>query len=156
MAIAAVSGNTAPSNVLVIGSELLAPAIFLCLVYFAGRVITSSWPHLLTAGVLASSTGQLLIRHFAAPDVACSDLAVAAARRALEAADCDPQAIDLIIVASSTPDHFGSFPSTACVVQRKLEITNGCAAVPSVVAGWLGYSEPGIELGFAASSRTSA
>ena len=68
LAIAAVSGNTTPSNVLVIGSELIAPAIFLCLVYFAGRVITSSWPHLLAAGVLASSTGQLLIRHFAAPD----------------------------------------------------------------------------------------
>src|SRR3989442_5643048 len=68
LAIAAVSGNTAPSNLLVIGSELIAPAIFLCLVYFAARGITSSWPHLLAAGVLASSTGQLLIRHFAAPD----------------------------------------------------------------------------------------
>src|SRR6266571_4638270 len=68
LAIAAVSGSTAPSNALVIGSELIGPAIFLCLLYFAGRVITSSWPHLLAAGVLASSTGQLLIRHFAAPD----------------------------------------------------------------------------------------
>src|SRR2546421_5500533 len=68
LAIAAVSTNTAPQGVLVIGSEIIAPALFLCLVYFAGRVITSSWPHLLAAGVLASSTGQLLIRHFAAPD----------------------------------------------------------------------------------------
>ncbi len=64
-------------------------------------------------------------RHFAAPDVACSDLAVAAARRALEAADCDPQAIDLIIVATSTPDMV--FPSTACIVQQKLGIA-GCPA----------------------------
>ena len=40
-------------------------------------------------------------RHFAAPELACSDLAVAAARRALEAADCDPRSLDLIIVAIS-------------------------------------------------------
>ena len=68
LAIAAVSGGTAPSGALIIGSELIAPALFLCLVYFAGRVITSTWPHLLTAGVLGSSVGQLLVRHFAAPD----------------------------------------------------------------------------------------
>jgi hypothetical protein len=68
LAIAAVSGGTAPNGALVIGSELIAPALFLCLVYFAGRVITSTWPHLLTAGVLGSSVGQLLVRHFAAPD----------------------------------------------------------------------------------------
>ena len=64
-------------------------------------------------------------RHFAAPDVPCSDLAVAAARRALEAADCDVAEIDLIIVATSTPDMV--FPSTACIVQHKLGI-QGCAA----------------------------
>src|SRR5450755_2501281 len=43
-------------------------------------------------------------RHFAEADVACSDLAVHAARRALEAADCYAASIDLIIVATSTPD----------------------------------------------------
>src|SRR6266850_2554284 len=68
LAIAAVSGSTAPQGALVLGSELIAPILFLCLVYFAGQVITSSWPHLLAAGVLTSSVGQLLIRHFAAPD----------------------------------------------------------------------------------------
>ena len=68
LAIAAVSGTTAPPGALVISSELIAPALFLCLVYFAGRVITSSWPQLLAAGVLTSSVGQLLIRHFGAPD----------------------------------------------------------------------------------------
>src|SRR5437870_13407990 len=68
LAIAAVSGSTIPPGALVIGSELVAPALFLCLVYFAVRVITSGWPHLLAAGVLGSSIGQLLIRHFAAPD----------------------------------------------------------------------------------------
>src|SRR6478609_3431626 len=43
-------------------------------------------------------------RHFAAADVPVSDLALIAARRALEAADCGPKAIDLIIVATSSPD----------------------------------------------------
>jgi hypothetical protein len=67
LAIAAVSSNLAPDLPVII-SELIAPAVFLCLVYFAGRVLTPSWPHLLTAGVLGSSVGQLLVRHFAAID----------------------------------------------------------------------------------------
>jgi 3-oxoacyl-[acyl-carrier-protein] synthase-3 len=76
-------------------------------------------------------------RHFAEPDVGCSDLAVAAARRALEAADVDPSAIDLIIVSTSTPDMV--FPSTACLVQQKLGIVNGCAAfdVQAVCTGFV-------------------
>jgi hypothetical protein len=68
LAIAAVSAGAAPPGALVIGSEIIAPAIFLCLVYFAGRIITPSWPHLLAAGALGSSAGQLLIRHLGAPD----------------------------------------------------------------------------------------
>ena len=64
-------------------------------------------------------------RHFAAAGVTCSDLGFEAARRALAAADCDPQAIDLIIVATSTPDMV--FPSAACMVQAKLGV-HGCAA----------------------------
>ena len=67
LAIAAVSiSNT--SGALVIGSELAAPAIFLCLVYFAGRIITPGCAHILSAGVLGSSIGQLLVRHFASLD----------------------------------------------------------------------------------------
>ncbi len=67
LAIAAVSaGNT--SGALVIASELAAPAIFLCLVYFAGRVITPGCAHILSAGVLGSSVGQLLVRHFGSLD----------------------------------------------------------------------------------------
>lgn len=69
LAIAAVSGGTQSPGALVIGSELVAPAVFLCLVYFAGKVLTPSWPHLLVAGVLGSSVGQLLIRHFASPEL---------------------------------------------------------------------------------------
>ena len=67
LAIAAVSASNT-SGALVIGSELLAPAIFLCLVYFAGRVITPGCAHILSAGVLGSSIGQLLVRHFASLD----------------------------------------------------------------------------------------
>src|SRR6185503_8861747 len=67
LAIAAVSASNT-SGGLVIGSELIAPAIFLCLVYFAGRVITPGCAHILSAGVLGSSVGQLLVRHFALLD----------------------------------------------------------------------------------------
>ena len=62
------SSNATPLGATVIVGEVIAPAIFLCLIYFAGRVITPAWPHLLAAGALGSSVGQLLIRHLAAPD----------------------------------------------------------------------------------------
>lgn len=75
-------------------------------------------------------------RHFAAPDVASSDLAVPAAQAALTAAGLQPGDIDLIIVATSTPDMV--FPSTACILQRKLGIA-GCAAfdVQAVCSGFI-------------------
>ncbi|HEY4316217.1 MAG TPA: beta-ketoacyl-ACP synthase III [Herbaspirillum sp.] len=78
-------------------------------------------------------------RHFAAAGVMSSDLAAIASKNALQAAGLQPNDIDLIIVATSTPDHLGGFPSTACVVQRKLEITNGCAAmdVQAVCSGFV-------------------
>jgi hypothetical protein len=68
LAIAAVSASNT-SGALVIGSELVAPAIFLCLVYFAGRIITPGCAHILSAGVLGSSIGQLLVRHLATTDI---------------------------------------------------------------------------------------
>ena len=67
LAIAAVSASNTP-GALALASELAAPAIFLCLVYFAGRVITPGCAHILSAGVLGSSIGQLLVRHFASSD----------------------------------------------------------------------------------------
>jgi 3-oxoacyl-[acyl-carrier-protein] synthase III len=78
-------------------------------------------------------------RHFAAAGQNASDLGVEAALRALEMAGKVPSDIDLIIVASSTPDFQGSFPSTACVVQRKLGIENNCAAfdVQAVCSGFV-------------------
>ena len=75
-------------------------------------------------------------RHFADDGVSASDLAVSAARHALEAAGCRAEDIDLIIVATSTPDMV--FPSTACIVQRKLGV-HGCPAfdVQAVCSGFV-------------------
>ncbi|MBP6318512.1 MAG: ketoacyl-ACP synthase III [Rubrivivax sp.] len=64
-------------------------------------------------------------RHFAADGVACSDLALAASRAALQAAGRSAEEVDLIIVATSTPDMV--FPSTAAILQHKLGIA-GCPA----------------------------
>jgi len=71
----------------------------------------------------------IVARHYAAADVQSSDLAVEAARNALDMAKLAPNDVDMIILATTTPDFFGGFPSTACVVQRKLGITSNCAAV---------------------------
>jgi 3-oxoacyl-[acyl-carrier-protein] synthase-3 len=75
-------------------------------------------------------------RHFAAPDVTTSDLAVVAARHAIEAAGISAGEIDLIILATSTPDMV--FPSAACILQNKLGIA-GCAAfdVQAVCSGFV-------------------
>lgn len=64
-------------------------------------------------------------RHIADESQASSDLALGASRSAMEAACVQPADIDLIIVATSTPDFI--FPSTACLLQAKLGVT-GCAA----------------------------
>jgi 3-oxoacyl-[acyl-carrier-protein] synthase-3 len=64
-------------------------------------------------------------RHFADEGVNASDLAVPAARRALQAASRQASEIDLIIVATSTPDMV--FPSTAALLQHKLGVA-GCPA----------------------------
>src|SRR5574343_1559543 len=72
-------------------------------------------------------------RHFAAPDVCSSDLGAEAARRAMDAAGVQPQDIDLIIAATSTPDMV--FPSTAAILQHKLaqldEDAAGIAGAPA-------------------------
>ena len=76
-------------------------------------------------------------RHFAAPEVSSSDLALEASRNAIEAAGIDAQDIDLIIVATSTPDMV--FPSTAAILQNKLGVKNGCPAfdVQAVCSGFV-------------------
>jgi 3-oxoacyl-[acyl-carrier-protein] synthase-3 len=85
------------------------------------------------------SRSGISARHYAAPDELSSDLAVHAARRALDMAGLVPEDIDLIIVASSTPDFYGSFPSTACIVQQKLGMANHSAAfdVQAVCSGFV-------------------
>ncbi|UUX96787.1 beta-ketoacyl-ACP synthase III [Aquabacterium sp. J223] len=75
-------------------------------------------------------------RHFADAGTATSDLALPAAQAALEAAGRSAADVDLIIVATSTPDMV--FPSAACLLQRKLGVA-GCAAfdVQAVCSGFV-------------------
>ncbi|GAB2728051.1 ketoacyl-ACP synthase III [Melaminivora jejuensis] len=75
-------------------------------------------------------------RHFAEREQTASDLALQASRQALAAAGCEAADIDLIIVATSTPDMV--FPSTACILQHKLGIA-GCPAfdVQAVCSGFV-------------------
>ncbi len=75
-------------------------------------------------------------RHIAADDERTSDLALAASRKAIEAAGITPQDISLIVVATTTPDMI--FPSTACILQAKLGIRH-CPAfdVQAVCSGFI-------------------
>lgn len=75
-------------------------------------------------------------RHFADPGVGSSDLGLQAAQRAIQAAGCQSSDIDLIIVATSTPDMV--FPSTAALLQSKLDIV-GCPVfdVQAVCSGFI-------------------
>ena len=75
-------------------------------------------------------------RHIAADGETTSDMAVQAARLAMEAAEVGPEDIDLIVVGTTTPDKI--FPATAAIVQRKLGIS-GCGAfdVQAVCSGFL-------------------
>jgi len=75
-------------------------------------------------------------RYFADADVCVSDLALHACRNAIEAAGCQAADIDLIIVATSTPDMV--FPSSACILQNKLGVA-GCPAfdVQAVCSGFV-------------------
>ena len=75
-------------------------------------------------------------RHIAADDEFTVDLAEHAARNAIEAAGISVDDIDLIIVATTTPDRV--FPSTACLLQQRLDI-HGCAAfdIQAVCTGFV-------------------
>lgn len=75
-------------------------------------------------------------RHIASEQETTSDLAFKASERAIEAAKIDAGTIDLIIVATSTPDMI--FPSTACLLQAKLGIRGGAAFdVQAVCTGFI-------------------
>lgn len=84
---------------------------------------------------IVSRTG-IRQRHIAAEDQFTVDLAEAAARQAIEAAGCRHSDIDLIVVATTTPDRV--FPSTACLLQSRLDI-HGCPAfdIQAVCTGFV-------------------
>jgi len=75
-------------------------------------------------------------RHMAAPGETTSDLALHASRRALDAAGLQAADLDMILVATTTPDQI--FPSTACLLQAKLEV-GGCPAfdIQAVCSGFV-------------------
>ncbi|MBI2970518.1 MAG: ketoacyl-ACP synthase III [Gammaproteobacteria bacterium] len=85
---------------------------------------------------IRSRTG-IRTRHVAADDETTCDMAEAAARNALTACGSEPGQIDLVIVATSTPDLI--YPSTACLLQRRLGIHNNGAAfdVQAVCSGFI-------------------
>ncbi|MFA7400778.1 MAG: beta-ketoacyl-ACP synthase III [Sideroxydans sp.] len=76
-------------------------------------------------------------RHFAADDQKSSDLAYEASLKAIEAAGISASDIDLIVVATTSPDM--AFPSTACILQHKLGISNGSPAfdIQAVCGGFI-------------------
>ena len=104
------------------------PATILSNAELAARVDTSDeW--------IVERTG-IRQRHIAAEGEFTSDLAAAAARKALAAAGLTPDDVDLIVVATATPDQ--TFPACATVVQHKLGMTSGVAFdVGAVCSGFL-------------------
>ena len=110
------------------GTGRYLPSRVLTNVELAERVATSDeW--------IRTRTG-IAQRHIAADGEQTSDLALAAAREALAAASMAPADVDLIIVATTTPDMI--FPSTACILQDKLGVHGGAAFdVQAVCSGFV-------------------
>lgn len=86
-------------------------------------------------GWIEQRTG-ILERRYAAPDQATSDLSVEAARRAIRAAEVDPREIDLVVIATFTPDYL-SCPSTACLVQDRLGLDAPAFDVQAACSGFM-------------------
>ena len=112
----------------IVGTGSYLPAEVLTNAELAKRVDTSDeW--------IRSRTG-ICQRHIAAPGEKTSDLALAAAREALTAAGLAPAEVDMIVLATTTPDMV--FPSTACILQDKLGTRNGPAFdVQAVCSGFV-------------------
>jgi len=112
----------------IIGTGSYLPAHILTNVELAKRVDTSDeW--------IRSRTG-IRERRIAASDEATSDLGLHASRAALAAAGIAPADVDLIVVATTTPDCL--FPSTACILQDKLGAVGGAAFdVQAVCSGFV-------------------
>lgn len=77
-------------------------------------------------------------RYIAAPGEYTSDMAVEASRKALESAGMLPEDIDMIVLATTTPDH--TFPATATRVQAKLGLTSGFAFDQAAVCSGFVYA----------------
>ena len=117
------------SRARIIGTGSYLPAYALTNAELEQRVeTTSDW--------ILERTG-IRERHIAAEGELTSDLALYAAQQAIEAAGIDAAEIGLIIVATTTADRI--FPSTACILQAKLGIVNGCPAfdVQAVCSGFV-------------------
>lgn len=106
--------------------------------YLPPRVMTNAEfeARLETSDAWIRERTGIVERRIADESQASSDLALEASRGALEAAGIAPGEIDLIIVATSTPDYV--FPSTACLLQAKLGV-KGCAAfdIQAVCSGFV-------------------
>ncbi|MGQ0633406.1 MAG: beta-ketoacyl-ACP synthase III [Planctomycetaceae bacterium] len=83
---------------------------------------------------ITQRTGILARRH-ARPEQATSDLCVEAARKAIRAARVNPLDIDLVVVGTFSPDF--SFPSTACIVQDKLDLEAAALDVQAACSGFM-------------------
>ncbi|MDP2432519.1 MAG: beta-ketoacyl-ACP synthase III [Pseudomonadota bacterium] len=117
------------SHARIIGTGSYLPAYVLTNEELEARLeTTSEW--------IIERTG-IRERHIVEEGELTSDLAQKAAERAIEAAGIDESEIELIVVATTTPDRV--FPSTACILQSKLGITNGCPAfdVQAVCSGFV-------------------
>lgn len=102
---------------------------------------------------IVSRTG-MKERHIARDDEAASDMAAEAAKRALENANIPATDIDLIIVATSTPDMV--FPSTGCLTQEKIGASNAfCTDLSAACSGFLFALEVGHNFIAAGSIRTA-
>jgi len=85
-------------------------------------------------GWIEQRTGILARRH-AAPEQATSDLCVEAARKAIRSAHVDPNDIDLVLVATFSPDY--NCPSTACLVQERLGLDAPAVDLNAACAGFM-------------------
>jgi 3-oxoacyl-[acyl-carrier-protein] synthase-3 len=106
--------------------------------YLPSRVLTNAElaQRVATSDEWIRSRTGIAQRHIAADGEQTSDLALAAAREALAAASIAPADVDLIIVATTTPDMI--FPSTACIMQAKLGARGGPAFdVQAVCSGFV-------------------
>jgi 3-oxoacyl-[acyl-carrier-protein] synthase-3 len=112
----------------IVGTGSYLPARVVTNDELAGRMHTSDeW--------IRTRTG-IRQRYIAEPSQTSSDLGAEASREALAAAGVSAEEIDLIIVATATPDYI--FPSTACIMQAKLGV-KGCAAfdIQAVCSGFV-------------------